>query len=316
MVFFHERRTMNHQLHTKTLIVIAGPTASGKTAVGIELARHFNTVIVSADSRQFYKEMSIGTAKPSVDELAAAKHYFIDSLSITEIYTVGDYEKDALLLIDQLFKIHDVVILVGGSGLFIKAVCEGFDTFPEVKPGVRRNLIEEFENKGMNYLQEKLRSADPIYYAEVDLNNSQRVIRALEVFESSGKPYSSFRKSGAAERPFRIIKIGLSLQRDVLYDRINRRVDKMIKQGLVDEARSLLPHKHLNALNTVGYTELFDYFDGKIDLETAIALIKQNTRRFAKRQMTWFNKDKEITWVPADEKGMADMIARIVDSLA
>ena len=202
------------------------------------------------------------------------------------------------------------------QGCLSKRFARGFDSFPEVKPGVREKLIEEFENKGINYLQEKLRSADPLYYSEVDLNNSQRVIRALEVFECSGKPYSSFRKSGGGERPFQIIKVGLAMDRGVLYDRINRRVEEMINNGLVDEVRSLLPYRHLNALNTVGYTELFDYFDGKIDLETAITLIKQNTRRFAKRQMTWFNKDKEITWVPADEKALADMITRIVDSLA
>jgi len=305
---------MNHS-PSKTLIVIAGPTASGKTAVGIELANHYKTVVVSADSRQFYREMSIGTAKPSREELAAAKHYFIDTLSITDTYTAGDYEQDALKLLDELFKIHDVVILVGGSGLFIKAVCEGFDLFPDIKPGIRERLIEEFEQKGIGSLQEKLQLADPLYFDQVDLNNAQRIIRALEVFESSGQPYSSFRKSTGGDRPFQIVKIGLGMQRDVLYDRINRRVDEMIKHGLVDEARSLLPYRHLNALNTVGYTELFDYFDEKTDLETAIALIKQNTRRFAKRQMTWFNKDKEITWVPVDKPGLTDNIIGIVDSL-
>jgi tRNA dimethylallyltransferase len=306
---------MNQSLLSKTLIVIAGPTASGKTAVGVELANHYETVIVSADSRQFYREMSIGTAKPSAEELALAKHYFIDSLSITETYTAGDYEKDALSLLDELFKIHNVVILVGGSGLFIKAVCEGFDFFPATKPGVREKLIEELESKGIGYLQERLRLTDPVYHSQVDLNNSQRVIRALEVFESSGTPYSFFRKSGSGERPFQIVKIGLGLEREVLYERINGRVDEMIRRGLVDEAWSLLPYRHLNALNTVGYSELFDYFGGNTDLETAIALIKQNTRRFAKRQMTWFNKDKEITWVLADKAGLVDNIVGIVDSL-
>lgn len=311
----YELLTMNHQPLSKTLIVIAGPTASGKTAVGIELAKHYRTVVVSADSRQFYQEMSIGTAKPSPEELAQAKHYFIDSLSITETYTAGDYEKDALSLLDELFKIHNVVILVGGSGLFIKAVCEGFDVFPEIRPGVREKLIEEFEANGLGYLQEKLRSADPAYYSQVDLNNSQRVIRALEVFESSGAPYSSFRTSGSMERPFRVVKIGLSVERAALYDHINRRVDDMIKRGLVDEARALLPYRHLNALNTVGYTELFNYFNGNTDLDTAIAAIKQNTRRFAKRQMTWFNKDKEITWLAADKGCVADKIAALADNL-
>ena len=305
---------MNHEL-PKTLIVIAGPTASGKTAIGIELANRFKTVVVSADSRQFYREMSIGTAKPRPEELAAAKHYFIDSLSITKNYTAGDYEHDALLLLDRLFKTHDVVILAGGSGLFIKAVCEGFDVFPGIKAGIREKLNEEFESRGLSYLQDRLRSFDPVYYDQVDLNNPQRVIRALEVFESSGKPYSSFRKSGNGERPFRIVKIALGMERDVLYDRINQRVDEMIKQGLVEEVRSLLPYRHLNALNTVGYSELFDYLDGNTDLETAVASIKQNTRRFAKRQMTWFNKDKEIIWVSADRAGLTDNIIGIVDSL-
>jgi tRNA dimethylallyltransferase len=299
----------------KSLIVVAGPTASGKTAVGIELAKYFKTVVISADSRQFYQEMSIGTAKPNAEELAAVKHYFIDTLSITENFTAGDYEKDALALLDELFKIRDVIILVGGSGLFIKAVCEGFDTFPEIKPGVREKLIEEFESNGIGSLQEKLKSADPAYYSQVDLNNAQRVIRALEVFENSGTPYSSFRKSGAGERHFKIIKFGLSLQRDVLYDRINRRVNEMVKQGLIDEARLLFPYRHLNALNTVGYSELFDYFDGKTDLETAIALIKQNTRRFAKRQMTWFNKDKEITWVTGGGAEPVNTIIATIENL-
>jgi|SRR6185503_14714207 len=306
---------MNYPPTSKTLIVIAGPTASGKTAVAIELAKHYKTVVVSADSRQFYREMSIGTAKPSHEEQAAARHYFIDSLSITENYTAGDYESDGLKLLDELFKTRDVVILAGGSGLFIKAICEGFDSFPDIKPGIREKLNDEFLNKGIAYLQDKLKLVDPLYYNQVDLNNSQRVIRALEVFESAGKPYSSFRKSGSGERPFLIVKVGLGIDRAALYERINRRVDEMIKQGLVEEVRSLLPYRHLNALNTVGYAELFDYFDHKTDLETAIALIKQNTRRFAKRQMTWFNKDKDITWVPADKPGVANNIIQIADSL-
>jgi len=304
-----------NQSTSKALIVIAGPTASGKTAVGIRLANHFNTVVVSADSRQFYREMSIGTAKPSLEELAAAKHYFIDTLSITESYTAGDYEREALQLLDELFKSHDVVIMVGGSGLFIKAVCEGFDAFPEVTHGIREKLIKDFEEKGIGYLQEQLQAADPAYFAQVDLNNSHRVIRALEVYQSSGQPYSSFRQSGFAERPFRIVKFGLNLERSILYERINRRVDEMVKQGLVDEVRALLPYRHLNALSTVGYSELFDYFDGKTDLETVIALIKQNTRRFAKRQMTWFNRDKDIIWVDAAKPRLAETITGIAANL-
>jgi len=288
------------------LIVIAGPTASGKTAAAIELAKHYNTVIISADSRQFYREMSIGTAKPSRDELAEVKHYFINTLSITDIFTAGDYEKRCLTLLNDLFKVHEVVILVGGSGLFIKAVCEGFDEFPDPVPGLREKLNKEFEENGIVYLQEKLKISDPEYYEVVDLNNPQRVIRALEVSESTGKPFSSYHKSTPNKRPFQVIKLGLNLPRADLYQRINHRVNTMIQHGLVEEAKSLLTHRRLNALNTVGYSELFEYFDNKINLTDAVELIKQNTRRFAKRQMTWFGKDEEIVWFEADKEGLID----------
>jgi tRNA dimethylallyltransferase len=306
---------MNHEQPTKTLIVIAGPTASGKTVVAIELAKYYKTAIVSADSRQFYREMSIGTAKPYDEELAAVKHHFINSLSVTETFTAGDYEKESLGLLDDLFKMHDVVILVGGSGLFIKAVCEGFDEFPNSTPGLREKLNNELNEQGIGFLQEKLKTADPEYYEQVDLNNPQRVIRALEVFESSGRPFSSYRKSVNAKRPFRIIKLGLNLQREALYQRINKRVDDMVKQGLVEEVKSLLSYRHLNALNTVGYSELFDYFDGKTDLSTAIRLIKQNTRRFAKRQITWFGKDDEILWFEAGKESMVNDILSMMKSI-
>jgi tRNA dimethylallyltransferase len=306
---------MNHEQQTKTLIVIAGPTASGKTAAAIELAKYYKTVIVSADSRQFYREMSIGTAKPNDEELAAVKHYFINSLSVTETFTAGDYEKQSLDLLNDLFKIHDVVILVGGSGLFIKAVCEGFDEFPDPAPGLREKLNNELNEKGIGFLQEKLKTADPEYYKLVDINNPQRVIRALEVFESSGKPFSSYRKSANAKRPFRIIKLGLNLQRETLYQRINNRVDDMVKLGLVEEANSLLPYRHFNALNTVGYSELFDYFDGKTDLPTAIDLIKQNTRRFAKRQITWFGKDDGILWFEAGRQSLINDMLSMIKSI-
>lgn len=285
----------------KNLIVIAGPTASGKTAVAISLAQHYNTVVVSADSRQFYREMAIGTAKPDATELAAAKHYFIDSHSITENFSVGDYEQQGLALLDELFKTHDVVILVGGSGLYIKAICEGFDDIPQADEGVRAQLNLEFTQNGITPLQEELKIADPVFYNQADLNNPQRIIRALEVYRSTGKPFSSYRKATINPRPFNSLKLGLGLPRAVLYERINRRVDEMIKQGLEEEVRSLLPHRHLNALNTVGYSELFDYFDGNINLGRAIELIKQNTRRFAKRQLTWFRKDKGIHWLAPEE---------------
>ena len=287
---------MNHQL-----IVITGPTASGKTTAGIRLAQYYKTVVVSADSRQFYKEMSIGTAKPGWDELATVKHYFIDSHAITEPFSVGDFEKQGLALLDDLFKTHDKVILVGGSGLYIKVLCEGFDDIPQADEGTREQLNFEFEEKGIAALQEELKIADPDYYNEVDLSNPQRIIRALEVFRSTGNPFSSYRKATINKRPFNILKIGLDLPREVLYNRINQRVDEMVKQGLVDEVRSLIPYRHFNALNTVGYSELFDYFDGKTDLGKAIDLIKQNTRRFAKRQLTWFRKDQQMHWLKPDE---------------
>lgn len=281
----------------KKLIVVVGPTASGKTTYAIELAKKFNSEIISADSRQFFREMSIGTAKPTPEELSQAKHHFIDSHSIKDSFSVGDFEKQALAVLDDIFKTHDTAIMVGGSGLYIKAVCEGFDDLPVASIGIRERLNREFEEKGITLLQEKLKVADPVYYDEVDLNNPQRLIRALEVWESTGRPFSSYRKAEAAQRPFEIKKIGLDLPREVLYQRINDRVDEMVKHDLVEEVKSLLPYRHLNALNTVGYSELFDHFDGKTDLNTAIALIKQNTRRFAKRQLTWFRKDTSIEWL-------------------
>jgi tRNA dimethylallyltransferase len=301
---------MNNNPPTKTLIVIAGPTAVGKTAIAIELAKQLKTEIISADSRQFYREMSIGTAKPTDKELAAAKHYFINSHSVTENFSVGDFEKQSLQLLDELFKTHNKIIMAGGSGLYIQAVTRGFDDLPVADEGIRIRLNQDLAEKGIQFLQDALKTADPDYYQQVDLNNPQRLIRALEVFESTGKPFSSFRKATVNKRPFNCIKIGLDLPRDVLYERINQRVDAMIDQGLIEEARSLLSYRHLNALNTVGYSELFDHFEGKTGLDTAIELIKQNTRRFAKRQLTWFRKDKEIKWFMADSPGLTNLILK------
>ena len=285
--------------YPKTLIVIAGPTAVGKTAAAIMLAKKLDTEIISADSRQFYREMSIGTAKPSAEELGQVKHHFIDSHSVSDNFSVADFEKQGLQVLDNIFKTHDTALLVGGSGLYIKAICEGFDELPVAPAGIRKKLNLELAEKGITYLQEKLKAADPVYATQVDLNNPQRIIRALEVTESTGKPFSSYRKAAINIRPFRIVKLGLNLPREVLYDRINQRVDMMISDGLVDEVQSLMPYRNLNALNSVGYSELFDYFDRKTDLNTAIELIKQNTRRFAKRQLTWFRKDEQIRWVDA-----------------
>ncbi|WP_295655662.1 tRNA (adenosine(37)-N6)-dimethylallyltransferase MiaA [uncultured Mucilaginibacter sp.] len=300
---------MNNSSHPKILIVIAGPTAVGKTTLAIDLARHYQTEIVSADSRQYYREMAIGTAKPTPEELAQAKHHFVNSHSVTDSYNVGDFEQDGLKVIDELFKSHDKVILAGGSGLYIKAICEGFDELPPVDEAVRNELNKLYAQKGIEYLQDRLKTADPVYHEQVDLNNPQRIIRALEVMQSSGKAFSSYHTSSVKQRPFKTVKIGLNLPRELLYQRINLRVDEMIKQGLIDEVRGLLPYKDYNALNTVGYSEIFDYLDGLTDLETAIALIKQNTRRFAKRQLTWFNKDKDMTWfAPNQIKAMIELI--------
>ncbi|WP_158824896.1 tRNA (adenosine(37)-N6)-dimethylallyltransferase MiaA [Mucilaginibacter lacusdianchii] len=293
----------------KHLIVVAGPTAIGKTAAAIVLAQHYQTEIISADSRQFFREMSIGTAKPSPEELATVKHHFIDSHSVTEPFSVGDFERQGINLLEKLFTTHDIAVMAGGSGLYIKAICEGFDDLPQVDPAIRENLNTEFDQQGITYLQEKLKVVDPTYFEQVDQHNPQRLIRALEVFESTGLPYSSYRKGTQQQRPFNNIKIGLDMPREELYERINQRVDVMITQGLVDEVKSLLPYRHLNALNTVGYSEIFDYLDGKTDLNTAIAMIKQNTRRFAKRQLTWFRKDTDIKWFhPADIAGIEGYI--------
>jgi tRNA dimethylallyltransferase len=296
-------------LGTGTLVVIVGPTAIGKTEMAIRLAQTFSTEIVSADSRQFYREMSIGTAKPTPLELSQAKHHFIDSHSITDEFNVGDYEAAGLDLLSDLFQHHKFVILVGGSGLYVDAICRGFDELPKGSPGVREQLNLLFANEGLNALQSELAAADPVYYQEVDRSNPHRLIRALEVFRSTGQPFSSFRRNAPAKRPFNILKIGLNTDRSILYDRINRRVDQMVEHGLVEEVHSLLPYRHLNPLNTVGYFELFDYFDGKISLDQAIEMIKQDTRRFAKRQLTWFRRSPETHWFdPGDFSGVAELV--------
>ncbi|MGY4539106.1 tRNA dimethylallyltransferase [Mucilaginibacter sp. UYNi724] len=299
---------MNHQLTNKTLIVISGPTASGKTAAAISLAQHFNTVVVSADSRQFFREMSIGTAKPNNDELGAAVHYFINSHSITEPFSVGDFEREGMKLLTGLFEKHDVVIMAGGSGLYIRAITEGFDELPTADPDIRDRLNTELAENGITALQDRLKAIDPSYYTEVDINNPQRVIRALEVFDATGTPISFYRTANTYKRPFDIIKFGLDMERLQLYNRINRRVDIMVKDGLLEEVAALKPFREYNALNTVGYSELFDFFDGKTDMDTAIDKIKQNTRRFAKRQLTWFRKDKEVIWMDASDEKLVDNI--------
>jgi tRNA dimethylallyltransferase len=280
----------------KTLIVIVGPTAIGKTALAIELAKHYQTEIISADSRQFFKEMSIGTAKPSSEELAAAPHHFINSHSVTQFFSTGDFEVQALKLMNHLFLHHDVLVMVGGSGLYINAVCNGLDDMPEIDLSIREQLNQKFANNGIEPIRKQLAELDPAYFEKVDQNNPQRMIRGLEVVLSTGQKLSSFLTSNKKQRPFNIVKIGLNIDREKLYGQINRRVDAMVDLGLVDEVKSLWHFRELNALKTVGYSEIFDYLAGAIDLPTAIDQIKQNTRRFAKRQLTWFRRDSDTTW--------------------
>lgn len=280
----------------KILLTVVGPTAIGKTSLAIDLALHFGTEIISCDSRQFFKEMSIGTAVPSSEELAQVKHHFIQHKSIFDTYSVGDFERDVITLLKELFKQHNVVIMVGGSGLYADAVFYGLDDFPEVSPEIRNELNELYQKQGITYLQTRLKDLDPIQYTQMDIQNPQRMMRALEVCIASGKPYSSFLKKKKTLRDFTNITIGLTAEREVVYNRINERVDLMLENGLLIEAQTLFPHKGLNALQTVGYRELFDFFEGKTSLAFAVEEIKKNTRRFAKRQYTWFHKNKDIHW--------------------
>jgi len=286
---------------SKYLVVVAGPTASGKTKVGIELAKHFDTEILSADSRQFYKEMNVGTAKPSKEELAEVKHHFIDTLSIKKDYSAGDYERDALKKLTKLFKKKDVVVMAGGSGLFIQAVTEGLNEFPEVPEGIRADLTAEYEKHGLWKLQKELKESDPDYYQFVDLTNHQRLIRALEICRATGQPYSSFRNQPKKERDFETIFVVLKRDREALYDRINMRVDLMMRDKLHKEVEGLLEKRELNALQTVGYQEFFGYFDEDYDIYEAIRLVKRNSRRYAKRQLTWFKKVEGAKFIDAED---------------
>ena len=280
----------------KNLITIVGPTAIGKTALSIELAKHFNCEIISCDSRQFFKEMRIGTAVPTTEELAGAQHHFIQNKSIFDTYNVGDFEKEAIAKLDELFLTNDYVVLVGGSGLYVDAILKGFDDFPEIDASVREEVTSNYEKLGLNYLQTELEKLDPNYFDVVAKENPQRMMRALEVCIGTGKPYSTFLNLKKNTRNFTPILIGLEAERSVIYDRINQRVDIMINEGLLAEAKELFPHKDLNALQTVGYRELFRNFEGEISLEFAIEEIKKNTRRFAKRQLTWFKRNENTKW--------------------
>lgn len=295
---------------TKYLISIVGPTAIGKTSLAISIAKHFVAEIISCDSRQFYKEMYIGTAVPSKEELAQVKHHFIQHIPVKQDYNVGQFEKDAIQKLDKLFIKNKVVVMVGGSGLYLDAVFKGLDEFPEVDPDIRKKLKIQLKEIGIRPLQEQLKLLDPISYKSIDLENHQRLIRALEISIGTGKPFSSFLTERHAKRNFKAIKIGLTTERPLIYDRINQRVDLMIKNGLLDEVKSLYSYKDINALQTVGYKELFSYLDNEITLDFAIEEIKKNTRRFAKRQLTWFRKDRDITWFgfKTDHKKIIDYI--------
>ncbi len=295
----------------RRLIVVVGPTASGKTDLSIALARHYNAPILSTDSRQVYKGLPIGTAYPSEEQLQSVEHHFIAERELTEDFNCGQYEKEALERLDTLFKSVNTVVAVGGSGLYIRALCEGMDSLPEADATLREQLATRLQNEGVECLANQLRELDPEYYQVVDRNNPARIMRALEVCLSSGQKYSELRKGERKERDFQIVKIGVSMPREQLYDRVNRRVEMMIAAGLEAEARSVLTYRHCNSLHTVGYSEMFDYFDGKTTLNEAIELIKRNTRHYAKRQMTWFRRDEQIAWfAPTDYQ----QIIKYIDS--
>lgn len=286
----------------KTLIVIAGPTGSGKTDLSIQIALHYHAPIISTDSRQFYRGIPIGTAQPDAEQLQAVEHHFIASHDLKQDFNCGAYEQEALQRLEELFLQHDYVVAVGGSGLYIKALCEGMDDLPDVDPALRTQLADDMKQLGIDAMAERLRELDPAFYEVVDRKNPARILRALEVCIGTGMTYSSLRTGEKKERPFRIIKIATDMDRAVLYERIDRRVDIMVKQGLEQEARSVYHLRELNSLQTVGYREMFDYFDGTISREEAIELIKRNSRRYAKRQLTWLRRDTEFAWFHPQEK--------------
>lgn len=294
--------------NTPTLIVIAGPTAVGKTSVAIDVAEHYATEIISADSRQFYKGLTIGTAAPTPQQLERVKHHFVGFLEPEEYFNVGKFEIEVLDLLKQLFTKHHVVIMTGGSGLYIRAVCKGIDEFPDIDEDIRKNLQDILRNEGLPALRRLLIKHDPLYASTVDPANPNRIIRALEVIMQTGKPYSSFLGNRKTQRDFNIIQIALNIDRSELHERINHRVDKMIEDGLLEEAKSFYAKRHLNSLNTVGYKELFSYFDGELSLENAIEKIKTNTRRYARRQITWFNKDSQFNWLPPDSSSVINYL--------
>lgn len=299
-------------LNTRRVIFIIGPTAIGKTNLSIKLAKEFNSEIISCDSRQFYKELRIGSAPPSKKELSEVKHHFIHHLSVVEDYNVGKFELEAIELITELHKTNNTIIVVGGSGLYIDAICKGFDAIPEIPRKIREEITSKYKSKGLDWLQRKVKDIDPEMYENYDTKNPQRLLRILEVFKATGEKLSSFKSNTIKKRPFEIIKIGLNTERDTLYKHINKRVDIMMEQGLIEEVESLLEFQHNNALQTVGYKELFDFLNNKCTLEKAVENIKRNTRRFAKRQLTWFRKDKNIHWFePTQEIEIKKLISEL-----
>lgn len=295
----------------KTLLVIVGPTGVGKTRISIRLARQWAAPIVSADSRQFYRELRIGTAAPTDGELQAARHYFIGTHSIHDEYNSGQFELDVHRLLGELFQAHDLVLLVGGSMMYVDAVCHGIDDLPTIDAATRAYWQEQYRTRGAAFIQSELQRLDPEHYRQVDLHNLKRVLHALEVCTITGRPYSSLRTGRKKERPFQIMKIGLNRPREELYDRINRRVDQMMADGLLAEAERYYEYRHLNTLNTVGYKELYAYLEGRMTLPEAVGLIKQDTRRYAKRQLSWFNRDREVHWFhPDDEDDIIQYVSR------
>jgi len=295
---------------SKTVIVVLGPTGIGKSDLSIRIAQHFHTEIISADSRQIYKELTIGTAVPPIDDLQKVKHHLIHNHSIHDYYSAALFEKEALEIIGQLFSTKDVLVVTGGSMMYIDALCKGMDDIPDADQQIRAQLMEEHREKGLEHMRLQLKQLDPVYYEQVDLKNPKRIIHALEVCLTSGKPYSSMRKDQKKERPFKIIKIGLNRDRQELYDRINRRVDLMMEMGLEQEAKSVFEFRHMNSLNTVGYKELFAYFEGEHDKEKAVELIKRNSRHYARKQLTWFRRDDEINWFQPEQE---DEIIRFIE---
>jgi tRNA dimethylallyltransferase len=291
------------------LVLIVGPTAVGKTDFCLKLANFFNSEIISCDSRQFYREMNLGTAKPSESELSLVRHHFINSLSVEDVYDVKKFENEAIDLLENLFQKHQILILTGGSGLFADAVIDGLDEMPQIDERIRKELIDEYNQKGLTFLQDQVALLDPVYFGQVDRQNPQRLMRAIEVFRGTGKPFSSFRVKAKVKRDFEVIKIGLERPRNELYARIDLRMDQMITNGLFEEASALFPKRHLNALQTVGYSEIFGYLEGSYDREEAIRLLKRNSRRYAKRQLTWFKRDQSIHWFePSQEEEILQYI--------